>query len=203
MLIQSKKFFLIILLMVFNKSIFAKQISIKEQQEFFCKLEQYDQCFYTGKCDYKDYVNYTDYFIKITGDINQNAKSLYDKLPKIYEWAGNDELSENFPHYIIYDGTFVSNLAYAYIDLKYKWLSWYKNNTGISYKKPKDIFLKNKGACGVKMFGKYLSLPLPEDADVETCFFNYRINDPWCQPDDKILMKNLFCQSGKECEIKW
>ncbi|ORF42128.1 hypothetical protein [Snodgrassella alvi] len=110
---------------------------------------------------------------------------------------------KNFPHYIIYDGTFVSNLAYAYIDLKYKWLSWYKNNTGISYKKPKDIFLKNKGACGVKMFGKYLSLPLPEDADVKTCFFNYRINDPWCQPDDKILMKNLFCQSGKECEIKW
>ena len=102
MLIQSKKLFLIILLMVFNKSIFAKQISIKEQQEFFCKLEQYDQCFYTGKRDYKDYVNYTDYFIKITGDINQNAKSLYDKLPDIYQWAGNDELSENFPHYIIY-----------------------------------------------------------------------------------------------------
>lgn len=54
MLIQSKKLFLIILLIFFNKSIFAKQISIKEQQEFFCKLEQYDQCFYTGKCDYKD-----------------------------------------------------------------------------------------------------------------------------------------------------
>ncbi|WMY91022.1 hypothetical protein [Snodgrassella communis] len=53
------------------------------------------------------------------------------------------------------------------------------------------------------MFKKYLSLPIPEDADVETCFFNYEIDDPWCKPDDKPLIKNLFCKSGERCEIKW
>jgi hypothetical protein len=61
--------------------------------------------------------------------------------------------------------------------------------------------LKNNKACGTKMFKKYLSLP--EDADVETCFFNYEIDDPWCKPDDKPLIKNLFCKSGERCEIKW
>lgn len=204
MLIQSKEIFLLItLLIVLNKSIFAKQISVKEQQDFFCQLEKYDQCFYTGKCDYKDYVNYTNYFMKITGDIKQNAKYLYDKLPQIYEWAHYEKLNEVFPQYLIFNGSDVHNLARAYIDLKYKWLSWFKNNTGISYKNATDIFLKNNKACGTKMYKKYLSLPLPEDADVETCFFNYEIDDPWCKPDDKPLIKNLFCKSGERCEIKW
>ncbi|WP_239375226.1 hypothetical protein [Snodgrassella gandavensis] len=83
---------------------------------------------------------------------------------------------------------------------KFDWLSWYKEKTGISYKYPQNIFT-NKQECGSKTFNKYLSLPLPQDADFQTCFFNYQIINSKCVPDDKEFDKKLFCKSAQGCEI--
>lgn len=53
-----------------------------------------------------------------------------------------------------------------------------------------------------KMFDKYLSLPLPEDADLLTCIIHYQYIYR-CIPNDKELIKNLFCTLGsKNCKIE-
>lgn len=94
-------------------------------------------------------------------------------------------------------------MSISYIDGKYNWLTWFKQKTGISHESPKKIFSDNKpDQCGTKMFDKYLSLPLPEDADLLTCIIHYQYIYR-CIPNDKELIKNLFCStsSSQNCKI--
>jgi hypothetical protein len=186
----------LILLLVISSSLSAKDFDIKEQRDFFCKLEKYDNCFFTGKCLKQDYINYTDYFSRMT-EINSNwVNDLYKYIPKIYKVKEYDKKSK----IIIYDGFQLSELSISYIFAKSDWLFWYKHKTGISHKYPQNIFANNR-ECGSKTFNKYLSLPLPQDADLQTCFFNYQISNSKCVPDDKEFRKKIFCRSVQECEI--
>ena len=82
------------------------------------------------------------------------------------------------------------------MEAKYNWLTKFKHKTRISYQSPKNIFIgKESDECGAKIFNKYLSLPLSEDADFLTRIIHYQFI--WsCLGYDKELSKNLFCQLG-------
>ncbi|WP_239423806.1 hypothetical protein [Snodgrassella communis] len=200
MLKYSKKGLLILFLIIQN-SIFAKNFDIKEQQKFFCQLEKFDQCFYTGKCSLKELKNYTDYFDKITEHSYYWINKIYDRIPQILVKNNDLKLNEKV---LTYNSVRVFYLSGAYIDGKYSWLTWFKHKTGISYEFPQNIFTKNESQqCGEKMFDKYLSLPLPEDADLLTCIIHYEFISPSCLPRDKELEEKLFCnRGGLNCQIE-
>jgi hypothetical protein len=192
---------LLILFLIIPNSIFAKNFDIKEQQKFFCQLEKFDQCFYTGKCSPKKLKKYTDYFDKLTEHSYHWINKIYDGIPQIL-------IKENYlksnKKILTYNSARVFFLSGAYIDGKYSWLTWFKHKTGISYEYPKSIFTKNESnQCGKKMFDKYLSLPLPEDADLLTCIIHYQFISPSCLPQDKELQEKLFCNLGDlDCQIE-
>lgn len=192
---------LLISILIIQNPLFAREFDIKEQQNFFCKLEKFDQCFYTGNCSLRQLKKYTDYFDKITEHNYESVSDIYDTIPKIL--VKEIDITTN-KKIFTYDSVKVFNLSVAYVAGKYSWLTWFKQKTGISYESPKKIFTENKpDQCGTKMFDKYLSLPLPEDADLMTCIIHYQYSSPFCYPRDKELQKNLFCKLGSiYCKIE-
>lgn len=191
---------LLISILIIQNPLFAREFDIKEQQNFFCKLEKFDQCFYTGKCSPKKFKKYTKYFDKITEHSYKGVSSIYKNIPNLLvkkrDYKSNKQILE-------FNSSYVFSLSISYIDGKYNWLTWFKQKTGISYESPKKIFSDNKpDQCGTKMFDKYLSLPLPEDADLLTCIIHYQYIYR-CIPNDKELINNLFCStsSSQNCKI--
>ena len=189
-------FLIFVLVFIAERPVQAEDFDIREQKKFFCQLEKYDQCFYTGKCTSDEYKNYTDYFDKVTDYSYDQIVDIYNLIPKIYRKEKKISESGLKRNILEYDSAYLFDISNIYMKGKYNWLTWFKHKTGISHQSPKSIFTeKESDECGAKMFNKYLSLPLPEDADLLTCIIHYQFI--WsCLGYDKELSKNLFCQLG-------
>lgn len=186
---------LFIILIALSNSIFANDFNRNEQKDFFCKIEKFDNCFFTGKCSKQDYIYKINYFDAFTRSKSVWTNQLYNYIPKLYTENNNNK------KITMYNGFYLYQLSIRYVFAKSEWLSWFKNKTGISYQHPQNIFTNNK-ECGSETFNKYLSLPLPEDADLQTCFFNYQIINSKCVPYDREFNKKIFCKATENCEIK-
>ena len=77
-------FLIFVLVFIAERPVQAEDFDIREQKKFFCQLEKYDQCFYTGKCTSDEYKNYTDYFDKVTDYSYDQVVDIYNLIPKIY-----------------------------------------------------------------------------------------------------------------------
>lgn len=191
---------LCISLIVLSEASLARNFDIKQQKHFFCLLEKYNQCFYSGQCSQKEYIKYTNYFNNLIEYNSDAGIELYKEIPKIYEKSEDHQDQNNKGSQL--KNFYIGRLLLHYGEAKYDWLNWFNNQTGISYQKPKNIFsFYEQNRCGAKMFKKYLSLSLSENAAEKTCFMNKSFVIPDCEFTDIVLRRKLFCKYVENCDL--